>query len=187
MFDFITKRIKLKNIINRQFNQQVIFIAQEAGEYFISDRWKKIPEITKDFKVEFEVSNDSKILQINMFIDGQKYILNINTKTESAVYFVNFLESICSFKTWDSLVYVSSIDNTKDFLCINFVEPLIFRIMALIDNPDNPKYIDICVDAKLFCSEFISPLFECEPFSKYIAQARLLEKYSPKKVQLLIH
>ncbi len=187
MFDFITKRLKFKRIVNRQFNQHVIFIALEAGEYFMSDRWNQIPEVTNNFKVEFKVLNDSKILQIIILIDEQRYILNINTETESAAYFTNFLESICCFKTWDSLVYVSSTDKPKDFLCINLVEPLIFRVMALIDNPDNPQYIDICVDAKLFCSELISPLFECKPFSKYIAEAKLLEKYSPNKVLLPIH
>lgn len=65
---------------------------------------------TKDFRVNFEFSNDHKTIKINLNIDSNKHTLNINTKNESAAYFSNFLESIWCFKDWDSLCYISSTD-----------------------------------------------------------------------------
>ena len=192
MFKFIENIIKFKKIEKRQFNQQVIFMALDAGKYFIfseEERWKHIPPKTKNFKVDFEVSDDHKILKINMHMDEKTYTLNINTETESATYFANFLESIWCFKDWDSLVYVSSTDNTSDFLCLTNVEKstLSQRLMVMLDAKGKKEIVDICVDAQLFAKEFIQPLRECEPFKSVIEKAILLENYSPKKVRMPIY
>ena len=192
MFNFFKNIIKFKKIKKRQFNQQVIFIAHDAGKYFIfseEERWKHLPSKTKNFKVDFEVSDDHKILKVNMHIDNKTYTLNVDTKTESATYFANFLESIWCFKDWDSLVYVSSTSNTNDFLCLTNIDKstLIQRLMIMLDVKDKKEIIDICVDAQLFAKEFIQPLRECEPFKSVIEQAILLENYSPKKVRMPIY
>ena len=189
MFKFIENIIKFKEIKKRQFNQHVIFMALEAGEYFLfseEERWKHLPPKTKNFKVDFEVSDDNKILKINLHIDDKIYTLNIDTNTESAVYFANFLESIWCFKDWDSLVYVSSTDNVNDFLCLQNVEPstLTQRLAIMIDAKGKREIVDICIDAELFSKEFIFSLCECEPFDKIIKEATKLEKYSPKKVKM---
>ena len=192
MFKFISNIIKFKKIEKRQFNQQVIFMALEAGKYFIfsdEQRWQHKPPKTEDFKVDFEVSDDHKILKINLNINGNKHTLNIDTKTESATYFANFLESIWCFKDWDSLVYVSSTNDASDFLCLNNVEKstLTQRLMIMLDTKGKKEIVDVCIDAQLFAKEFIQPLRDCEPFNKAIGEAILLEKYSPKKVKMPIY
>ena len=191
MFKFIKNKIKFHKIEKRQFSQHVIFMAQTAGEYFLfseEERWKHLPPKTENFKVNFEVTGDSRILKIILDIDNNKYVLNIDTKTESAVYFINFLESFWCFKNWDSLVYVSSTDNTNDFLCLRNVEADTFtqRLAIMLDANGEKKIVDICIDAQLFAQEFIYPLYECEPFAKFIKEAQLLEKYSPKKVKMTL-
>ena len=189
MFKFISNIIKFKKIEKRQFNQHVIFMVFEAGEYFLfseEHRWEHLPPKTDNFKVDFNVSDDHKILKINMHIDDKIYTLNIDTNTESAAYFANFLESIWCFKDWDSLVYVSATDNVNDFLCLQNVEPsaLTQRLAIMIDAKGRKEIVDICIDAELFSKEFIYPLCECEPFDKIIKEATKLEKYSPKKVKM---
>ena len=67
MFKFIENKIKFHKIEKRQFSQHVIFMAQTAGEYFLfseEERWKHLPPKTENFKVNFEVTEDSKILKI---------------------------------------------------------------------------------------------------------------------------
>ena len=189
MFKFIDNKIKFIKIERRQFNQHVIFMALDAGEYFLwseKERWKHLPPKTENFKVNFDTSDNHEILIINLNIDDKKYILNINTKTESCPYFANFLESIWCFKNWDSLCYVSSTDNVSDFLCLQNVDPktLTQRLAIMIDAHGKREIIDICIDAQLFAKEFIYPLCECEPFDKIIKDATKLEKYSPKKVRM---
>ena len=165
-------------------------MALEAGEYFLFSEeerwWKYLPPKTENFKVDFEVSDDHKILKINLHIDDKIYTLNIDTNTESAAYFANFLESIWCFKDWDSLVYVSSTDNVNDFLCLRNVEPktLTQRLAIMVDAKDKKEIVDVCIDTQLFAKEFINPLRECEPFKSIIEKAILLEKYSPKKVKM---
>jgi len=189
MFKLIKNIIKFKKIEKRQFRQHVIFMVFDAGQYFLfseEERWKYLPPKTDNFKVDFEVSNDHKILKINLHIDNKDYIFNINTETESATYFANFLESIWCFKDWESLVYVSSTENVEDFLCLRNVDPktLTQRLAIMIDAKDKKEIVDICVDAELFSKEFIQPLCDCDPFAKIIEDAIKLEKYSPKKVRM---
>ena len=126
------------------------------------------------------------LLKINMHINDKTYTLNINTETESATYFANFLESIWCFKNWDSLVYVSSTDNVDDFLCLRNVDPktLTQRLSIMIDAKGKKEIVDICIDLELFSKEFIQPLWDCDPFAKIIEDATNLEKYSPKKVRM---
>ena len=119
-----------------------------------------------------------------MHINDKDYTLNINTETESATYFANFLEALWCFKSWESLVYVSSTDDVSDFLCLQNVEPLTQRLAIMIDAKGKKEIVDICVDAELFSKEFILPLCECKPFNKIIEKAKNLEKYSPKKVKM---
>ena len=187
MFKFISNIIKFKKIEKRQFSQHVIFAALDAGEYFLfsdEQRWNNLPAKTGNFKVDFGVSEDHQILNINMHINDKDYTLNINTETESATYFANFLEALWCFKSWESLVYVSSTDDVSDFLCLQNVEPLTQRLAIMIDAKGKKEIVDICVDAELFSKEFILPLCECKPFNKIIEKAKNLEKYSPKKVKM---
>ena len=189
MFKFIENIIKFKKIEKRQFNQHVIFMALDAGEYFLfskEQRWENLPPKTENFKVDYEVSNNHKILKINMHINDKTYTLNINTETESATYFANFLESIWCFKDWESLVYVSSTDNVSDFLCLRNVDSktLTQRLAIMIDAKGKKEIVDICIDAQLFAKEFIQPMWDCDPFSKVIEEAAKLEKYSPRKVKM---
>ena len=47
-------------------------MAQTAGEYFLfseEERWQHLPPKTENFKVNFEVTEDSRILKIILDID----------------------------------------------------------------------------------------------------------------------
>lgn len=52
MFKLIKNIIKFKKIEKMQFNQQVIFMALDAGKYFIfsdEQRWKHLPPKNEGF------------------------------------------------------------------------------------------------------------------------------------------
>lgn len=180
IINFIKRQIKLKKIKDMQFRQQVIWIAHEPYQYFVckDERWETIPQKISDFKVEFEVCDNSKILRIHFFIDDIPYKLDINTKMESCAYFINFLECWYSFRTWDTLCYTSATDNIDDFICIHNFDSIYLRFMGIIGSSTNKKYIDVCVDGRQFIKELIKPLYECEPFSKYIFEVFELFKNS---------
>lgn len=183
MFKFITNRIKFNKIVKRQFNQHIIFIAHDIAMDYFEKVMSAKPNITNKFEVNFEVSENKEVLIILLNIDDNRYELHINTKAESASYFINILEAIYSFKSWDSLVYVSATENPNDYIHISF-SPTYFRFIAVLNAHGEPKYIDTLIEGIDIIDKLVVPLIECEPFGKYMLEAKKLHKYSPKKVKL---
>lgn len=191
MFQFIKNKLKFSKICKIQFRQQIIFVALDGGKYILGDEnWDVKPKKARNFNVNFEVLDNAKVLKVIFLIDEQKYSFCVDTREECGTYFMNFLEAFHCFNNWESLVYVSSTDKPKDYLCITNSqpsEPDFLRLIMLINDNDNTEIIDTYIDIKLFISEFIIPLTECEPFKQYIEQAQLLLKYSPKKVKMPLY
>lgn len=183
MIKFITDRIKFKKIVDMQFRQQIIFIAHDVAMDFFEKAMEVVPNPASKFEVSFEVSDNKEVLGIILNIDDNQYRLDINTKTENAPYFINVLESIYSFKSWDSLVYVSSTDKPNDFIHINF-SPTYFRIIAVLGANDEPKYIDTRIEGIEILDKLIVPLVDCAPFGEYMLNAKKLYHCSPKKVKM---
>lgn len=173
MLKFIKSKIRLKKIKDMQFRQQVIWIAHEPYQHFVcsDERWETIPKKISDFRAEFEVADNGKILRIHFCIDNVSYKLDINTIKESCTYFINFLECWYSIRNWDTLCYTSATDKADDFICIHNFDSIYLRFMGIIDSSTDKKYIDVCIDGRQFVDELIKPLYECEPFSKYITEA----------------
>lgn len=185
MFDFIKKKFKFNKIVKMQFNQQIIFLAQEGGNYMVSDAYKQLPAHTENFNVSYEFIKDETILRVVLNVDDETYCLDINIETESFLYFLNFLEAICCFETWRSLVYVSSTDNVNDFLYVKNIDDSKMRIIALLNVNGEQKTLDKCIDTKAFISEFVYPFIkDIGPFNEYLKEAQELAKYSPKKINL---
>lgn len=183
MFEFITNRIKFNKICERQFNQHSIFIAHDIAMDYFEKSIKTKPNITNKFEVSFEVSDNKEVLIIILNIDDNTYRLCINTKTENAPYFINLLESIYCFKSWDSLVYVSATNNPNDFIYIIFSQKY-FRIIGILNAHEEPQYIDTLIDGADIIEKLVVPLVDCEPFGKYMMDAKKLHKYSPAKVKM---
>lgn len=183
MFKFISDRIKFKKIVDMQFRQHIIFIAHDIAMDYIEKEMDTVPNPAKKFEVSFNVSDNKEVLGIVFNIDDNEYHLDINTKTESAPYFINVLEAIYSFKLWDSLVYVSATDKPNDFIHINF-SPTYFRIIGVLGANDKPKYIDTRIKGIEILDKLVVPLVDCEPFGKYMLNAKKLYHCSPKKVKM---
>lgn len=185
MFGFIKNKLKFNKIVKMQFNQQIIFSALEGGEYIMSDLYAQKPPLTENFNVSFGIGEDKRSLQVLFTIDDKEYPLNIDTSTESFTFFVNFLEAICSFKSWKTLVYVSSTDNVNDFFYIKNIDSSRLRLIALLNVKGEAQRVDICIDPQMFLSEFVTPFrTEIKPFDKILQEAAVLEKYSPEKISL---
>ena len=183
MFKFISDRIKFKKIVDMQFRQHVIFLAHDIAMDYFEKEINTVPNPAKKFEVSFNVSDNKEVLGIVLNIDDNEYHLDINTKTETAPYFINVLEAIYSFKSWDSLVYVSSTDKPNDFLYIRF-SPTYFRIFGILNANSEPQYLDTLIKGIEILDKLVAPLIDCEPFGKYMLNAKKLYHCSPKKVEM---
>lgn len=180
MFNFIKNKLKLKKIEKTQFRQWVIFIALNGGDYLENDELQKTPEKAKSFNATFGVSNGNETLRVYFIVNHEEYYFDINNKSESASYFINFLECTQCLKDLKNIVYVSSINDTKDFLYITEINAETLKIM-LLSADKNKECLYFCIDKEEFFSKFIAPLAQCAPFDKYMQEAKKLYKYSSKK------
>ena len=186
MFGFIKKLIKIRQIYKTQLRQQVIFLALDAGEYFICEHWAEMPDLAKTFCTTIEPIIGNNKLKLSIKVNDEIFPLIIDLQNESIIYFTNFLESILCFENCKSYVYVSSTDNTNDFFCINKVSDDIYRIMAIVDVQKDKRILDTCVYKNIFEEQFLKPLEGIEPFDKVKQNSSQLKKYSPKVIKLPI-